>query len=257
MPKKFVDAIKFWCTDAGPEMKPACELFGKWQEELGCEAAIFIKCIPHVVLGLESEADKTISSLECKTEFLKFVSSDITSSFLESSNKSIFFTVAYAIIRLLGKSKDSVSYSLTNEFTSFLDEIDINNIFVDIKQARFGKNFLVGRDLSYLLGHITRFLHTHMKENRLYESCLHYIDNCPYLLEVSLSMGILYYHIVYPFMRASGIEGDMCPLQHKDFVVLIPELNNLFHSLYKDPEPLLKKSRLEPYLKFNDSGILN
>ena len=250
--KQFAHAIKYWNSDQGAEMMPACKLFAKWQESLGAKGVKYLKCLAHLIVGLESEADKVISSLECKTEQLKELSIDITQSYLESANKSLYFTVAYAFLRLVGKSCDSVSYSMSDGFNTFLKDLGEKNYFIDVKKARFGKFFLIGRDLTCMMEQLDNFLKTHMKENRLYESCQFYMNNCPYLFETSLALGLLYYHIIYPLMRATGIEGDVYPLTHEDFLVLLPAVQSQLTDIYKCPDCLLEKQHLKPFLEYTD-----
>ena len=254
--KKFAKAMRYWCTDGGSEMQPACKLVAQWQESLGVDGIKFLKCLGHLVTGLEGEADRVISSLECKTDQLQEISTAFTESFLDSSNKSLYYTVAYAFLRLVGPSSDSVSYSMTDEFTTYLAERGQTNLFVDIKKSRFGKFFLVGRDLTCLMADLEKFLDEYMKDNKLYESCQFYINNCPYLFETSISLGLLYYHIVYPLMRATGIEGDFYPFTHDQFLVLLPKLQEDLHSLVEDATPLLNATHIKSFSQFSDTGLL-
>ena len=260
--KKFAEAIKFWGSDGGTEMIPGSQLFGEWQKSLGCNPLLWIKCLAHVVLGLESEADKVIAAIESKVNILKIVSTDLSSSFLENNSKSVYFVVVYALFRLIGKSSDSVSYSMTEEFTTYLKQSGINYSLCDIKKARFGKIFLVGRDMAFLLGKIQDFLENYSKENRLYETCREYVTNYPYLLEYGIVLGIIYFHLILPYMRATGIEGDCYPISQTEFSKLVPALYESLNDLATDPLPLLKKEHSIPcfnqtsnkfLLKFSDN----
>ena len=149
-------------------MPKAMEMFGEWQKSIGVKPIVWLKCLAHLILGFESEADKLLSDLEHKFDALKHVANPTTSSFFESSNSSAYWTMAYAIYRFLGESDDSVSYSLTSEFRTFLESNELKQILFDIKQARFGEFFLVGAHISYLIPHITTFLGNYMKDNQLY-----------------------------------------------------------------------------------------
>lgn len=255
--KKFAEAVRFWMSDGGSEMRGAAELFGNWQASLGCNPLWILKCVAHAVLGFDSEADKLLAAIESKTNVLQIVVSDITQSFLENDSKSIYMTVAYAIFRLMGKRDDSVSYSMTKEFETYLKGHNLKNTLINIKQTRFGKIFLVGRDMAFFLGKIKNFLQNYMKDNRLYTTCVEYISSYPYLMEYSIVLGMMYYHVVLPFMRVSGIEGDCFPLSQKDLTVFMPELYDDLGSLCNDPSPLLKNHHNIPcFMKFKDKGIL-
>lgn len=248
--------IRFWCTDGGSEMAPACKYFVEWQKSLGLKGVVNLKCNAHFVIGLESEADKIFCLLGSKTDAQKYVSNHITAKFIDKSSRSMYYVASYAILQLLGKSADSVSYSLTSEFTTFIEkEKNSHNIFIDVKKARFGKLFLIGRDLAFLLFDVKEFLSTHAKDNNLYEACQNYLNNFPYLLEHCITLGILHYHIVHPYMLASGIDGEVYPLSHTEFYKLIPNLKEDFEKLSVDSSPLLKKERFGAFLDFKDKDV--
>ena len=75
------------------------------------------------------------------------------------------------------------------------------------------------------------------------------------LLEISTALGLLYYHIIFPLMRATGIEGDCFPLRHKDFLTLFPDLVLALEMLSIDPSMLCRKVHLDVFLSFSESDI--
>ena len=112
-----------------------------------------------------------ICDIESENDSIKFVANEHTSPFLDRSSRSVYWSQIYAIYRCLGESTDSVSYSMTQEFGTFMDK-DADGVLkcrlYNIKQSRFGKLSLAGRDMAYLYDSISRFLADHMKDNNMY-----------------------------------------------------------------------------------------
>ena len=128
-----------------------------------------------------------------------------------------------------------MSYSLTEEFQIFLkqkiatggESVEFEEVVAcrlrDIKQSRFGKMFDSGNDMAYLFDDMDEFLANHMKDNKLYDTCVLYIK-FPFLREISTALAVMNYHFVHPYMRATGIEGVASSLNHPQFMELMPKL---------------------------------
>ena len=160
--------------------------------------------------------------------------------------------MTYACFRLLGKSKDSVSYSFSSEFNGHLEKNGMIPALFDIKKARFDKLFLAGRNMAYLFNTTVEFLDNHLKDNRLYDCCVIYIK-APLYFEISAALGLLHYHIILPLLNSFGVNGEIRPLTHKNFLELFPKVVKSLEKLGEDPSKLLDRTHLEVFLPYSTS----
>ena len=237
--------IGYMNSDGASDMQMLAKFIQSWQELIGVVPLSWLKCLSHLIEGLSLEADNMICDIESENDSIKFVANEHTSPFLDRSSRSVYWSQIYAIYRCLGESTDSVSYSMTQEFGTFMDK-DADRVLkcrlYNIKQSRFGKLFLAGRDMAYLYDSISRFLADHMKDNNMYATCVVYIK-APLLMEFSLALGIMYYHFVHPYMRATGIEGSEARLNQVEFMNLNPRLVTDLEQWADDPVHLLRPDR--------------
>ena len=72
-------------------------------------------------------------------------------------------------------------------------------------------------------------------------------------MEFSVALGIMYYHFVHPYMRATGIEGSQARLNQVQFMELNPLLVNELEAWAADPTHLSLKDRKGSFQNFPET----
>jgi len=162
----------------------------------------------------------------------KFAVEALNSGFF-GANSSCVITMIYALMHMLGPSKQNQEWSQTTNFAMFLDRNnEKRNHLQDAKSSRFGKNPEFLTLVCYHFRSIQQFMETMYETNKMFVSCQRYI-NCPYMREISFGVAFLYYHILRPFLVAAGTESveGFKQLTHLElcefYPAVIAELKNI------------------------------
>lgn len=246
--------LKFANTDAASNMKSAMSDLDKWRKEMtgSSEELIWLHCNAHLIPALDLGTEKALMAVEKVMDMKQAVCSDINKSFFKPAD-SIVFTIFYALASNVGPSAKNQEWSSKVQFHAFLkSKGEKINRFFDPLSSRFGKNIEMGMIIAYNFKYLTEFFERTYMPNKMFKVCEIYLTECPMLYEISISMALLYYHLLGPFKVACGAEVNFGfkNLTHAQLLVFYKKFVVTIDSLTSDPSPMLNLAALPVVLEF-------
>ena len=242
--------------DGASTMEPTVDRLTDWKHSLGLTGdVLYIHCNAHVVVALDTAIEKQLNYIEKFLDIESKVVAPFNAGFFKKTESTIF-TMVRAIFLNIGHSVKNEEWACKTEFESFLAEKAGNagisdrtqnskNCFFNPKQSRFGKYSEMSLILAFNFETVKSFFEETYKSNKMFRCCSLYI-HCPMFYEVVLSVSVILYHILGPFLTAVGAETQYgyTNLSHADLLIFYPGLISQLESLSKDPSPLIKPTRL-------------
>ena len=253
--------VKFAVTDGASNMIQCVKLFDEWKKDmLGkiCDI-IWIHGNAHVIPAFDSGIEKQLMVIEGLLKIKPHVAKDFNSIFFKTT-QSTFLTMLRAIFLMVGESVKNNEWSCKIDFENFLKQLgEPKNRFFNPLSARFGKYIEMGTITAYNYHHLKEFFDSVPLKNIMSNACYLYI-NCPYFYDIMISLALMYYHFLGPFMVVMGAEKQFGfkNLDHTQLLKFYRLFVKCLQSATTDPSCLIKSDKLSYITEFESlSKIFN